>query len=157
MIVKILDTKSRVQLNYCSYCACLYVAESRFLEPPRETKISSRNREFEKTKVASNDAKLLRYCFIRGKYGRIRSNKRKMTDLSLDCCVTKRENNTCPIKLNALSGSVYLLQGANVTGISPTTSSEGSSYGVLICTTGVENWFEFAGVSNNPGFEKSGV
>ena len=39
--------------------------ESRFLESPRETKIGSRNREFEKSKVASNDAKLLRYCFIR--------------------------------------------------------------------------------------------
>ena len=23
--------------------------------------------------------------------------------------------------------------------------------------TGVENWFEFAGISNNRGFEKSGV
>ena len=28
--------------------------ESRFLEPPGETQIASRNREFEKSKVASN-------------------------------------------------------------------------------------------------------
>ena len=31
-----------------------YTVESRFLEPPGETKIGSRNREFEKSKVASN-------------------------------------------------------------------------------------------------------
>ena len=30
--------------------------ESRFLEPPGETQIGSRNREFEKSKVASNYA-----------------------------------------------------------------------------------------------------
>ena len=30
--------------------------ESRFLEPPGETEIGSRNREFEKSKVASNYA-----------------------------------------------------------------------------------------------------
>ena len=30
--------------------------ESRFLEPPGETQIGSRNREFEKSKVASNCA-----------------------------------------------------------------------------------------------------
>ena len=40
--------------------------ESRFLEPPRVTKIGLRNREFEKSKVASNDTKLPRYCFTRG-------------------------------------------------------------------------------------------
>ena len=39
-----------------------YTEESRFPYPPRETKIGSRNREFEKSKVALNDAKLLRYC-----------------------------------------------------------------------------------------------
>ena len=32
---------------------------------------------------------------------------------------------------------------------------EGNFPGIL--PTGVENWFEFAGVSNNRGFEKSGV
>ena len=31
-------------------------------------KIGLRNWKFEKTKVASNDTKLLRYCFIRGNY-----------------------------------------------------------------------------------------
>ena len=31
-----------------------YTVESRFLEPPGETQIGSRNREFEKSKVASN-------------------------------------------------------------------------------------------------------
>ena len=32
---------------------------------------------------------------------------------------------------------------------------EGNFLGIF--PTGVENWFEFAGVSNNRGFEKSGV
>ena len=36
--------------------------ESRFLEPSRETNIDSRNREFEKSKAASNYTKLLKYC-----------------------------------------------------------------------------------------------
>ena len=34
----------------------IHTAESRFLEPPDETQFSSRNREFEKSKVASNYA-----------------------------------------------------------------------------------------------------
>ena len=34
----------------------VYTVESRFLEPPGETQIGSRNREFEKSKVASNYA-----------------------------------------------------------------------------------------------------
>ena len=53
--------------------------ESRFLEPPRETKIGSRNREFERSKVASNVAKLLRYCFIRGNRAHFRSNRWEMS------------------------------------------------------------------------------
>ena len=53
----------------------IYTVESRFLEPPRETKFGSRNREFEKSKVASNVAKLLRYCFIRGNRAHFRSNR----------------------------------------------------------------------------------
>ena len=57
--------------------------ESRFLRPPRETKIDSRNREFEKSKVASNVAKLLRYCFRRGNHAHFRSNRWEMADLSL--------------------------------------------------------------------------
>ena len=36
-----------------------YTVESRFLEPPGETKIGLRNRELEKSKVASNVAKFL--------------------------------------------------------------------------------------------------
>ena len=35
--------------------------ESQFLEPPRETKIGLRNREFEKSKVASNVVEVLFY------------------------------------------------------------------------------------------------
>ena len=39
---------------------CVCTVESRFIEPPRETKIGSRNRDFEISKVASNYAKLLK-------------------------------------------------------------------------------------------------
>ena len=45
-------------------------AESRFLELPMETRIGSRNQEFEKSKVASNYAKMLRYCFSGGSYAK---------------------------------------------------------------------------------------
>lgn len=38
--------------------------ESRFLEPPGETQICSRNWEFEKLKVASNYTELAKYCLI---------------------------------------------------------------------------------------------
>ena len=41
--------------------------ESRFLEPPGETQIGSRNREFEKSKVASNYAKSAGYCLVMSK------------------------------------------------------------------------------------------
>jgi len=34
----------------------LNTEESRFFEPPRETEISSKNREFEKSKVTRNHA-----------------------------------------------------------------------------------------------------
>ena len=57
--------------------------ESRFLKPPRDTKIGSRNRELEKSKVALNYDILLRYCFVRGSYACVGSSKWKMTDLSL--------------------------------------------------------------------------
>ena len=43
----------------------------------------SRNREFGKSKVVSNDAKLLRYFFIRGNYAHFRCNRWETTDLSL--------------------------------------------------------------------------
>ena len=59
--------------------------ESRFLEPPRETKIGSKNREFEKSKVASTVAKLLRYCIIRDKHVNFRSNRCEMAGCSLLC------------------------------------------------------------------------
>ena len=46
-----------------------HAAETRFLEPDQgQPKIVSRNREFEKSKVVSNDGKLLMYCFVRGDY-----------------------------------------------------------------------------------------
>ena len=38
---------------------------------------------FEKSKVASNDAKLLRHCFIRGNCAHFLSNRWEMTDLPL--------------------------------------------------------------------------
>ena len=57
--------------------------ESRFLKPPRKTKIGSRNWEFEKSKVALNEAKLLRYCFIAAFMSYFRSNRQEMTILSL--------------------------------------------------------------------------
>ena len=59
--------------------------EFQILEPTiaRETKISCRNGEFEKSRMASNVAKLLRYCFKRGNHEHFRSNIWKMSDLSL--------------------------------------------------------------------------
>ena len=57
--------------------------EFQFLEPLRESKIGSRNREFEKSKVASNVANLLMHCFIRGNHAHFRSSKWEMADLSL--------------------------------------------------------------------------
>ena len=57
--------------------------EFRFLEPPRVTEIGLRNWEFKKPTVASNGAKLVRYCFIRGNCAHFRSNRWEMTDLSL--------------------------------------------------------------------------
>ena len=41
--------------------------ESRFLEPPGETQIGSRNREFEKSNMALNYAYLTGYCLIMSK------------------------------------------------------------------------------------------
>ena len=48
--------------------------ESRFLEPPGETQFGSRNREFEKSKVASNYAKLAVYCLIMSKCSKFNKN-----------------------------------------------------------------------------------
>ena len=48
--------------------------ESRFLEPPGETQFGSRNREFEKSKVASNYAKLAGYCLIMSKCSSFNKN-----------------------------------------------------------------------------------
>ena len=56
-----------------------------------------------------------------------------------------------------------MLQVANVTGISTKWFENFQRFELRrvnfpgIFPTGVENWFEFAGVSNNGGFEKSGV
>ena len=38
---------------------------------------------FEKSKVTSNNAKLLRYCFIRGNHANFHSNRWEVADLSL--------------------------------------------------------------------------
>ena len=89
------DTPISVQLNVADiigeyavkftrrvFFLLLFTAESRFLKPPRETKIGARNQEFEKLKVASNDAKLLRYRFIRGSHAHFRSNRWEMAYLS---------------------------------------------------------------------------
>ena len=75
------------------------------------------------------------------------------------CCVIKIQNN---LKYN-FNGRVSLLQVATVTGISTNWLENFQRLEVWriifpgIFPTGVENWFEFAGVSNNRGFEKSGV
>ena len=73
-------------------------------------------------------------------------------------CVRKIQNK---LKYN-FSGSVSLLQVATVTGISTNWLENFQSFELWrvifpgIFPTGVESWFEFAGVSNNRGFEKSG-
>ena len=80
-------------------------------------------------------------------------------DRLIACCVIKIQNK---LKFN-FSGRVPLLQVATVTGIStnPFENFERFDLGRVILPgnfpTGVANWFEFVGVSNNRGFEKSGV
>ena len=75
------------------------------------------------------------------------------------CCVIKIQNK---LKDN-FSGRVSLLQVATVTGISTNWFEKFQRFELWrvifpgFFPTGVENWFEFAGVSNNRGFEKSGV
>ena len=103
--------------------------------------------------MASNEAEFLGNCFIRGNDAHFRCNRWEMC--RLPCSKNAVENK---LKYN-LSGSVYLLQGANVTGISTKwfLNFQRLESSELIFPTGVENWFEFAGVSNNRGFEKSGV
>ena len=73
------------------------------------------------------------------------------------CYVIKIQNN---LKYNFF-GRVSLLQAATVSGIRTNWFEvmEGNFLpGILpgIFPTGVENWFEFAEISNNRGFEKSG-
>ena len=74
------------------------------------------------------------------------------------CCVIKIQNK---LKYN-FSGRVSLLQVATVTGISTNWFEKFQRFELWrvifpgFFPTGVENWFEFAGVSNNRGFEKSG-
>ena len=76
-------------------------------------------------------------------------------DRFVACCVIKVQNK---LKYN-FAGSVSLLQVANATGISTKWFENFQRFELwrVIFLTGVENWFEFAGVSNNRGFEKSGV
>ena len=75
------------------------------------------------------------------------------------CCVIKIQNK---VKYN-FSGRVSLLQVATVTGISTNWFENFQRFEVWrvifpgIFPLEVENWFEFAGVSSNRGFEKSGV
>ena len=75
------------------------------------------------------------------------------------CCVIKIQNK---LKYN-FSGRVSLLQIATVTGISTNWFEKFQRLELWrvispgFFPTGVENWFEFAGVSNNRGFENSGV
>ena len=74
------------------------------------------------------------------------------------CCVIKIQNE---LKYN-FSGRLSLVQVATVTGVSTNWFENFQRFelwGVIfkgIFLTGVENWLEFAGVSNNRGFEKSG-
>ena len=75
------------------------------------------------------------------------------------CCVIKIQNK---LKYN-FSGRVSLLQVAIVTGISTNWFEKFQRFELWrliflgFFPTRVENWFAFAGVSNNRGFEKSGV
>ena len=72
------------------------------------------------------------------------------------CCVIEIQNK---LKYN-FSGRVSLLQVATVTATSTNWFENFQRWRVIfpgIFPMGVENWFEFVGVSNNRGFEKSGV
>ena len=69
------------------------------------------------------------------------------------CCVIKIQNK---LKCN-FSGRVSLLQVATVTRISTNWFELWRVIFPGFFPTGVENWFEFVGVSNNRGFEKWGV
>jgi len=48
----------------------MYTVEFRFFDPPRETEIGSKNREFEKSKVASNQTCFTVDWFYKIKEGR---------------------------------------------------------------------------------------
>ena len=75
------------------------------------------------------------------------------------CCVIKIQNK---LTYN-FSGRASLLQVATVTGISTNWLDNFQRFELRrviflgIFPTGIENWFKFAGVSNNQGFKKSGV
>ena len=75
------------------------------------------------------------------------------------CCVIKIQNK---LKYNFF-GRVSLLQVATETGINTNWFENFQRFELWrvifpgIVSTGVEDWFEFAGVSNNRGFEKSGL
>ena len=75
------------------------------------------------------------------------------------CCVIKIQNK---LKYN-FCGRVSLLKVATVTGISTNWFENFQRFELWsvifreFFDTGVDDWFEFVGVSNNRGFEKSGV
>ena len=114
---------------------------------------------FEKSKVASNVAKMLRYCFIRGTHAHFHSIKQKGDGRLVACCVIKIQNE---LKYN-FSGRLSLLQVATVTGISTNWFENFQRFELWrvifaeFFPTGVENWFKFARDSDNRGFEKLGV
>ena len=75
------------------------------------------------------------------------------------CCVIKIQNKQ---KYN-FHGRVSLLQVVTVNGISTNWFENFQRFELWrvifpgIFPIGIENWFEFAGVSNNQGFKKSAV
>ena len=76
-------------------------------------------------------------------------------DRFVACCVIKIRNK---LKYTELSRKCFFAEAAIVTGISTKWFENFQRFELwrVIFLTGVENWFEFTGVSNNRGLEKSG-
>ena len=72
-------SREKTTLYVLKSCCFGRTVESRFLEPPGETHIGSRNREFEKSKVASNYAKLAGCCLIMSKCSNFSKNTSFLT------------------------------------------------------------------------------
>ena len=108
--------------------------------------------------VASNIAKLLRYCFIRENHAHFHSSMQMGDGRFVACCVIKIQNK---LKYN-FSGRVSLLQVATVTRISTNWFENFQRFELWRTIfpgnfpTGVENWFELSGGPRNRWFEKSG-